>query len=144
MGAAAYRLDELGWLQFERLCALVLEQDAGLADATWLGHADRGRVAILDRDVVLERPAVRLRGPVAVVVVWVRPASSPTRRRADLFADAARVRRELGAWFERVLVLTNVDGIEAHRTLARGFEDVEELVMLGATELGYSLDRHPG
>jgi hypothetical protein len=28
----AYRLDQLGWLQFERLCSLVLEAEAGLAE----------------------------------------------------------------------------------------------------------------
>jgi len=28
----SYRLDELGWLQFERLCELVLEREAGGSD----------------------------------------------------------------------------------------------------------------
>jgi hypothetical protein len=30
-----YLLDELGWLQFERLCAVVLETEAGLSDLGW-------------------------------------------------------------------------------------------------------------
>lgn len=52
--ASAYRLDELGWLQLERLCDLVLEKEAGLTELVWRGHADRGRVALADDDVVLE------------------------------------------------------------------------------------------
>ena len=34
-------LDELGWLQFERLCELVLEADAGIDPTRWEGSADR-------------------------------------------------------------------------------------------------------
>jgi hypothetical protein len=41
-----YRLDELGWLQFDRLCLLVLELDAGLSDLRWRGQSDAGRVAL--------------------------------------------------------------------------------------------------
>ena len=52
----SYRLDELGWLQFERLCELVLEHEAGLADLTWKGHGDWGRVALVDGDVALTHP----------------------------------------------------------------------------------------
>ena len=33
-------LDELGWLQFERLCELVLEAEAGIDPARWEGSAD--------------------------------------------------------------------------------------------------------
>ena len=34
-----YRLDELGWLQFERLASLVLEAEAGLRDLDWQDRA---------------------------------------------------------------------------------------------------------
>ena len=110
MAIGAYRLDELGWLQFERLCALVLAQEAGLGeDVTWRGRADRGRVALLDSDVVLERAGLRLRGPLAVAVVWVRSSPSRAERLGDLVAGAWSVPSELGFWFERVLLLTNLD-----------------------------------
>jgi len=36
-------LDELGWLQFERLCELVLEADAGIDPTRWEGSADSVR-----------------------------------------------------------------------------------------------------
>jgi hypothetical protein len=139
----AYRLDELGWLQFERLCDLVLEREARLTDLTWLGTADRGRVAVVDRDVVLEQPAARLTGPVAVAVLWVRPDPSLLKRPRRLIDKAGFVRSELADWFERVLVLTNLDGPEAHDVLSRGFSEIAQLVVLGPDELGRSLDRYP-
>ena len=36
-------LEELGWLQFERLCELVLEADAGVDPTRWEGSADVSR-----------------------------------------------------------------------------------------------------
>ena len=35
--AAAYRLDELGWLQFQQLCTLLLEP--AIAPSDWSGSA---------------------------------------------------------------------------------------------------------
>ena len=144
MAIGAYRLDELGWLQFERLCALVLAQEAGLGeDVTWLGRADRGRVALLDSDVALERAGLRLRGPLAVAVVWVRSSPSRAERLGDLVTGAWSVPSELGFWFERVLLLTNLDAEEARAALAQRFGSEREFAVLGAAELGESLDRHP-
>jgi hypothetical protein len=50
---------------------------------------------------------------------------------------------ELGFWFERVLVLTNIDGEEAERELALRFPDVRRFVLLGSREISATLDRHP-
>lgn len=96
MQRGSYRLDELGWLQFERLCSLVLAQEAGLADLTWLGRADRGRAALVDADVVLAASDARLR--CAGRPNWRaaqgarrsrhRPASAVARRRAEREARA--------------------------------------------------------
>ena len=33
-------LDTLGWFQFERLCELVLEAEAGIEPTRWEGSAD--------------------------------------------------------------------------------------------------------
>jgi hypothetical protein len=138
-----YRLDQLGWLQFERLCGLVLEREAGLTDLTWQGRGDSGRVALVESDVTLGQPAVRLTGPLAVAVVWVRHDPPGPHQLANLFAGALAVPSELGFWFERVLVLTNLDGQAAQRSLAQRFRQVSRFVVLGASELGESLDRHP-
>ncbi len=143
MQGAPYRLDELGWLQFERLCDLVLAQEAGLGEVTWRGRADRGRVALLDDGVVIERAGVRLPGPVAVAVVWVRPSPSEKDRLTRVVTGAWAVPSELGFWFERVLVLTNLDAREARSALVERFGWEREFAVLGAGELGESLDRHP-
>ena len=138
-----YRLDELGWLQFERLCGLVLAREAGLAEVAWLGRADLGRVAMVDADVLLERAGVRLRGPLSLAVVWVRPNPSVEVRLEHLLSGAAAVPVELGAWFDQVLVLTNLSSQEAQNVLTRRFRQVKQFAVLGAGELGRSLDRHP-
>jgi hypothetical protein len=142
MAIGPYRLDELGWLQFERLCGLVLAQEAGLADVTWLGRADRGRVALVDERVALPGMRVRLRGPLAVAVIWVRPSGSGAERLTQLLDGVTSVPSELGFWFDRVLVLTNLGREEAATALEQRF-DGEHFVVLGAAELGGCLDRHP-
>jgi hypothetical protein len=117
---ASYRLDELGWLQFERLCALVLEAEAGLNGLGWLGHADSGRVALLDAPLIAPGHGLRLDGPVSVAVVWVRDAVSSSHRRSELAERLWALPSELGVWLaERMLVLTNLDGQAAGPGAAR-------------------------
>jgi len=137
----SYRLDELGWLQFERLCELVLEREAGLADLTWKGHGDSGRVALADGDLALSHPRQRMREPVAVAVVWVRPGMSQVHQLSIFSAGVMAVPSELGFWFEHLLVLTNLDGEAAQRARALRYRAVKKLVVLGAAELAQSLDR---
>src|SRR5437763_5908999 len=140
---APYRLDELGWLQFERLCDLVLERDAAAEGLTWRGRADVGRVALADDGVTLAPRALRLPGPLAVAVVWVRSLSTPENRLGHLFAGVLALPSQLGFWFDRVLVLTNLDAGGAEQALAERFTEVTQFVVLGARELGQSLDRDP-
>jgi hypothetical protein len=142
--SSSYQLDQLGWLQFERLCSLVLEADAGLSGLGWLGHADTGRVALVEQPVVVSQE-VRLVGPVTVVVVWVRDEASLTLRLSELVARVSALPSELGLWFEdRVLVLTNLDSDAASEALQRQpFAQQKSVVVLGRRELGESLDRHP-
>jgi hypothetical protein len=143
--ASSYQLDQLGWLQFERLCSLVLEADAGLSDVTWLGHADTGRVALVEEPVVLAGQGTALAGPVTVGVLWVRDDESCTRRLSELVELASALPLELGLWLEdRVLVITNLDGAAAHEALRRqAFVQARTLVVLGRDDLSHSLDRHP-
>jgi hypothetical protein len=67
--SSSYRLDELGWLQFERVCSLLLAADVGLSDVSWMGHAGRARVAPVEGPIVLAGDGIRLEGPATVVVV---------------------------------------------------------------------------
>ncbi|MEA2299386.1 MAG: hypothetical protein QOF77_2322 [Solirubrobacteraceae bacterium] len=80
---AAYRLDQLGWLQFERLATLVLDFEAGITGLGWRDVGSHGRLAWVEGPVVLPDLAVRLPGPVAVAGVWIRgDPAHPHRRRA--------------------------------------------------------------
>jgi hypothetical protein len=141
-----YRLDELGWLQFDRLCALLLEADAGLGELAWRGQSDSLRVARVEGDVVLPGRATALRGPVTVVGLWVRDGRGLWLRLEELRRRAAELPSEAGEWFEdSLLVLMNLDGGEAVDVLRREpFAAGKRLVVVGAREIAQSLDRHPG
>jgi hypothetical protein len=138
-------LDELGWLQFERLCSLVLKTEAGL-DLSWRGRPDRCRVATVEGHVALRDQRVRLDGPASVSAVWVRNdrplqarLSEFSKRMAALFEDRS-VPLEGG-----LMLLTNLESdgalaaLRAQTSLQHG-----RLVLIGATEIAASLDRDPG
>lgn len=138
-----YRLDELGWLQFERLAALVLEADAGLHDLDWRDRAYRGRVAWVEEAVAIAGAGVDVPGPVAVAVVWLR--RSPHSSRLSEFAARLRgVAHDLGVRSQdHLLVITNLDEETARRALdEEPLVARERVVVLGACELSESLDRH--
>jgi hypothetical protein len=63
-------LDQLGWLQFERLCELVLEAEAGVDPGRWNGAADWAREFISDEPLRLG--GRELAPPVSVRCVWRR------------------------------------------------------------------------
>jgi Novel STAND NTPase 3 len=92
-----YDLDRLGWLQFEQLCATVLELEAGVPAAAWAGAADRCRSVLCERPISQPLAPRRMRAPVLVQCVWLRPdrrgedlaralAAVPARREEDLAA----------------------------------------------------------
>ena len=56
-----YRLDDLGWYQFEWLCQSILKADFGVGVQSWGGHADWGRDAYFDGP--LEIPVKRKPSP---------------------------------------------------------------------------------
>jgi hypothetical protein len=132
----AYRLDELGWLQFERLCALVLEADAGEADLVWDGRLDGLALARVQAPLILDSCAARLDGPVLVAAAWI--SALPSARRAEAVARRLAPLRELSETSR--LVLTNVDAEAARAALGR---QATRTVVLGAAELSALLDRHP-
>ena len=82
---------DLGWLQFERLCALLLQAESGIGPERWEGSADQGRGFVSTEPV---RFAGRtLAPPVMVRCLWLR-GSAPERRArlAMLPGGAARGR----------------------------------------------------
>jgi hypothetical protein len=63
-------LEELGWLQFERLCELVLEADAGVDPTRWEGSADSARQLVCDDELRVQGRA--LAPPVLIRCLWRR------------------------------------------------------------------------
>src|SRR6516164_160859 len=114
MGSSPYRLDELGWLQFDRLCSLLLEAEAGLSDLRWRGRGDAARLALVDRQVALRGRPDGLARPVTVAAVWVRHGNVPERRLAEFTDHVSGARAEFETWSEGDLfVLTNLERGEA-------------------------------
>jgi hypothetical protein len=137
-----YRLDELGWLQFERLASLVLEAEAGLEDLDWHDRAYRGRVAWVEEEVAVTGVDVRLPGPVAVAVLWVRDARSYASRMAEFGTRLVALSGELDLRSrDQILVVTNLDTDAVG--LGRAVSGVPARVaVVGASEVSESLDRH--
>ena len=132
-------------MQFDRLCSLLLEAEAGLRGLRWRGRGDSARVAVVDGTVALRDRGIKLDGPVTVAVVWVR--GGPLEGRfAELSDRVVLLSADNGLGpGDRLLVLTNLDGadsLEALRTHAgsRG----EHAVVLGAGEISDALDRDAG
>ena len=140
-----YRLDELGWLQFDRLCSLLLEAEAGLCGLRWRGRGDSARVAVVDGTVAVRHRGIKLDGPVTVAVVWVR--GGPLEGRfAELSDRVVLLSADNGLGpGDRLLVLTNLDGADSLEALrehagSRG----QRAVVLGAGEISDALDRDAG
>jgi hypothetical protein len=63
-------LDTLGWFQFERLCELVLEAEAGIEPTRWEGAADQLRWVVSEEPITLSGRT--LEPPVLIRCVWQR------------------------------------------------------------------------
>src|SRR3954469_299133 len=110
MSGGAYRLDELGWLQFQDLCSAVVEQETGVGDAAWHGAADARRDALLPDGI----PG-RLPGPALASVLWLRRRVPAERRRAaclgllDGVRDGFQARARDGERAASMLLMTNAE-----------------------------------
>jgi hypothetical protein len=159
--AATYDLDQLGWLQFERLCALVLEAEAGLSGLAWSGHSDEAREVTLDGPVALAGRTVRGRTgrqraaagsgpsrasrPTHLAILWAPEARPPLTRRLELARRLARLTAtaELDGG-GRVVLFTNLTAADALRgAVALLDAAAPPILVLGAGEISDSLDRRP-
>jgi hypothetical protein len=76
-------LQDLGWLQFERLCALLLEAECGIPPSAWEGSADRERTVVSTAPVAFGGRTYE--PPVTVSCAWLRGnGQERTIRPADL------------------------------------------------------------
>jgi hypothetical protein len=144
---AAYDLDRLGWLQFEQLCALVLDAEAGLTELAWTGRADTTRSVSVEAPVTFAGRPVFGAGPATLCVLWVPDGLEPASRRYDFARRLTRLADRGGLGPEdALLALTNLDAGDARDSVAAALRvmPLPRLVILGANELGQSIDRNPG
>ena len=101
--AAPFRLDELGALQFERLCVELLRLDAGG------GESEPWGLSLLLADGVEVPGGARLEGAALVLVVWLRrglSAEEDVDRLRAIVSNALASRRERSP--RSLLLLTNL------------------------------------
>ena len=91
-------LEELGWLQFERLCELVLEADAGVDPTRWEGSADVARQLVSEDELEVNGRRARAARARALHVV-----PRPGGRAAAVALQIGRdVRQPAGRWRRRL------------------------------------------
>ncbi len=98
-----YRLDELGWLQFENLCQSLLKTKYGNAIESWGGTRDIGRDAFCKRPIELVKgtwskaPLVFqvkfIAGANAPGADWKNPLLSAVRKEASILSDRREKRK---------------------------------------------------
>jgi hypothetical protein len=120
----AYRLDELGWLQFQQLCTELLAH-AGLPGDAWHGDADKLRTALAQGP--LTSPLLSTNAPALLGVVWWRRGGHRHKLRKWAVEEADR---------QPVVVLSNVDDS------ALGL-DGSGVEVIGPAEIGAALDSLP-
>ncbi|MEA2431707.1 MAG: hypothetical protein QOI19_2180, partial [Thermoleophilaceae bacterium] len=134
MADAGYRLDELGWLQFQELCAAAVELDTGVGEEAWSGAADRHRAAVLPKS-----PFVDLPPPVLVSVVWLRPRVSAASRQSVLHGSLDGVRRRVqDRSAASVLLMTNARDSLDRDMISATLGD--QVALVGPAELSALLD----
>ena len=92
-----YRLDDLGWYQFEWLCQSLLKATLGLAVEAWGGRSDWGRDAYHSGALKLRAGGAATRGPIIFQAKFVEEANAagakPFQRLQDaVVAEIGRIR----------------------------------------------------
>lgn len=112
-----YRLDQLGWYQFERLCQTLLVSSLGLEVEAWGGSGDFGRDAYSPWSLRFPDPVRDQDGPFIFQAKFVDGAQqlgrkAITRLRAAIKAEALRIEERLAdeRWEDptHYALLTNV------------------------------------
>lgn len=111
-----YRLDDLGWYQFEWLVQSLLKAELGLAVESWGGHADFGRDAFSVGPLGFPTKGVSSNGPFVFQVKFVENANAAGAHyratllgavRKELERIVARIPTSAAAKMEHYVLLTN-------------------------------------
>jgi uncharacterized protein (DUF1778 family) len=139
-----YALDQLGFLQFERLVAELFELEAGIAASAWTGEADRLRSVVHQRSLGQPLVARPTSAPVAIQCVWVRAGErDPWGRLAEMISVLAVPRPPEGGGARSLVVVTNLDPAEAGgvpESVSSAGRSGAQVIVLGGAELCARID----
>ena len=142
-----YRFDDLGWLQFERLCQAILKAKFGPAVISWGGRSDRGRDAYCEEALNLTNIGPTS-GPFVFQAKFVTNANAAGARPGPALLKAVQAERDeiisrqkAGTWKTpaRYILMTNVPMTASLRIeIAETFDKVlggEKAISWGADDL---------
>jgi len=153
-----YRLDDLGWYQFEWLVQAMLKAELGLGVESWATtHGDIGRDSYFDGELAFPAKTPTA-GPFVFQVKFVEQASAPggdpgPALLAAVRKEAARITerraRRIGAWEEprQYALVTNVPftprlRVQVTETLKKAIPSAN-VTTLGAADVCDIIDAHP-
>ena len=85
-----YRLDDLGWCQFEWMAQALLKDRLGIGIESWGGHSDRGRDAWCDGPLHFPDKNVLTRGPFLFQAKFIEEANAAGANPAPRLLGAVR------------------------------------------------------
>jgi hypothetical protein len=151
-----YRLDELGWYQFEWLCQSLLKAKWGLRIEAWGGHSDLGRDAYSEGPLRFGKDDMLADGPFVFQAKFVSGANAAGA------APAAALKKAVQAELQRIqdrrstktyqwprcfVLMTNVPLTAVLRTSVKAILRTSlrkaEIVLCGAEDLSALLDDSP-
>ncbi len=151
-----YRLDDLGWYQFEWLVQSILKAEIGLNVQSWGGNGDHGVDAYCTTSLKFPSKDEHSKGPYIFQIKYVQNANSKGAKPKNALLDAVRkeVKRiqsrtvQKAPWkdLKYYVLITNSPLSSAIRRtindiLRRALSDVQ-FSSLGATDICDLLDKH--
>jgi hypothetical protein len=85
-----YRLDDLGWFQFEWLIQSVLKAELGIGVQSWGGRGDQGRDAFINAPLYFPNNHTRSKGPFLFQMKFVEMANAAGADPSDRVLSAVR------------------------------------------------------
>lgn len=151
-----YRLDDLGWFQFEWLCQSLLKATLGLSVEAWGGHSDLGRDAYCPSALTLQKGGASTAGPFVFQAKFVEEANAAGAKPVDklkhaVVQEVARIRERLKTLKIRhpttYILITNAPVSAASRTKIKALIGAEltaaTVLVWGAADVCAMLDAAP-
>lgn len=151
-----YRLDDLGWFQFESLIQSLLKADLGLTVEAWAGHSDQGCDAYSIGPLTYPSPKKLTNGPFIFQAKFVQEANaagakSETALLAAVNSEVKEIEKRIikGVWTNPsyYTLLSNAPIMASTRKKIRALLGKAlpsaKIITLGGRDICNRLDAHP-